>query len=42
MITEKSENIDRVVDNAENTVDLVKMKASADFFTRLKKRVGIT
>ena len=41
MITEKSENIDRVVDNAENTVDLVKMKASADFFTRLKKRVGI-
>lgn len=40
MITEKSENIDRVVDDAENTVDLVKMKKSADFFTRLKRRVG--
>jgi SNF2 family DNA or RNA helicase len=42
MITEKSANIDRVIDNAENTVDLVAMKESAnggDFFTRLKKRV---
>lgn len=40
MITAKSENIDRVVDNSENTVDLVKMKDSADFFTRLKARVN--
>ena len=43
MITEKSANIDRVVDNAENTVDLVAMKESAkggDFFTRLKARVS--
>lgn len=41
MITEKSANIDRVVDNADNTVDLVSMRDSAksgDFFSRLKKR----
>lgn len=40
MITEKSANIDRVVDDTENTMDLVSMRKNArdeDFFTRLKK-----
>lgn len=38
MITEKSENIDRVVDDSENTVDLITMRKNADYFTRLKNR----
>lgn len=48
MITDKSENIDKVVDNAENTVDLVGMKeggtteapaGAAAFIERLKARI---
>lgn len=38
MITEKSENIDRVVDDSANTVDLITMRKNADYFTRLKSR----
>lgn len=44
MITAKSENIDRVVDDAENTVDLLEMRKNAsngDFFTRLKRKCTI-
>ena len=39
---EKARKLDRVVDDTDNTVDLVSMKESAkggDFFTRLKNRV---
>jgi len=48
MITDKSANIDKVVDNAENTVDLVGMKeggienapsGATDFLARLKARI---
>lgn len=48
MITDKSANIDKVVDNAENTVDLVSMKEGEDgernkgaeeFIARLKARI---
>ncbi len=47
MITSKSENIDRVVDNAENTVDLVEMRRSGGslksgeeaFLAKLKARI---
>ena len=45
MLTSKSANIDQVVDQVENTVDLVGMKESGaanDFLTRLKKKVGVT
>lgn len=38
MITEKSANIDRVVDDSENTVDLIEMRKNSDYFTRLKHR----
>ena len=42
MITNKSANIDFVVDQAENTVDLLEMKesrAANDFLSRLKEKV---
>ena len=46
MITDKSANIDKVVDNAENTVDLVGMRdgtsapsGAEDFLSRLKARI---
>ena len=43
MITDKSKNIDRVVDDADNTVDLIKMRDEStgadDFISRLKKRI---
>lgn len=44
MLTSKSANIDQVVDQVENTVDLVGMKESGaanDFLASLKKRVGV-
>lgn len=42
MLTSKSANIDLVVDQAENTVDLLAMKesrAANDFLSRLKEKV---
>lgn len=39
MITKKSENINRVVDNAENTMKFVKDRDSAEDFIRLLKKV---
>ena len=43
MITDKSENVDQVVDQAENSVDLVKMRkqggSQSEYIRRLKDRI---